>query len=621
MQVIILAAGRGQRLSPITDTVPKPLVEVNGTPLIINALDIFSKHPVERFIIVEGYESKQLRAQLGDNYNGIEIIYVSNDDWDKTNNIHSLWLTRDLWDRDSVLMECDIFFDAGLVDLLLTAPFENSVLVDRFQPYMDGTIVELSADKKNITRLIPGKDQDANFNITDKYKTVNIYTFTHEFLQNIFKPTIDLYVKINGQNEYYELVLGVIVFMGSKDLVAKECHPHRWFEIDDFTDLQRAEAYLSDDYSLLQKIRKKFGGYWRYDFTDFEYLYNPYFPNQNLYNELRLNLTDLLGNYPSGQMEINHSLANWVRIDESMLAVANGGSELIENLRRSFKKVTLLLPSFDEYARNLAPEQIHYIKPNSQTLAHTPESIVKATKASGSNALVIINPSNPAGTKFTPSELHYIFGELRSLDMIILDESFADFISTGRDVSFLDELKKYPNMVILRSLSKDLGVPGIRLGYVATADTKRIAEMRSALPIWHINSLAQYFIDILPKYRNDYAAARSMVIAARDEMYELLCDIPSIKIIPSFANYFCCELPDGVSSDEIQERLFMDYKFLVKDLGKKQGLPKNKFIRIAVKRPEENKMIVNALAETLAGVTTHINSQNLELLQNIQNYV
>ncbi len=600
MQVIILAAGRGQRLSPLTDTTPKPLVEVNGTPLIINALDILSKHHIERFIIVEGYESKQLHDRLGDSYNGIEIIYVHNPDWHKTNNIHSLWLSRDYWNKDTLLMECDIFFEPELIDNLFSSPFENSVMVDAFQSHMDGTVVELTKDHKNITRLIPGKDQDENFNITDKYKTVNIYTFTEKFLREMFRPTIDLYVKINGQNEYYELVLGVIIFMGNKDLTAKICAPSRWFEIDDFTDLQLAEAYFSDDYSLLQKIRKKYGGYWRYDFTDFEYLYNPYFPTQNLYNELRLNLSSLLGNYPSGQLEINNSLANWARIDGSMLAVANGGAELIDLLRKKFIKVTLLQPSFDEYSRGLEKEQMHIIAPFPDSLTHLPQEIVNEVKSSGSNALVLINPNNPTGVRFKHSELSFMFKELKSLDMIILDESFADFIGTGRDTTFLDELEKYPNLIILRSLSKDLGVPGLRLGYIASADLDFISKVRADLPIWHINSVAQYFLDILPKYRNDYAEARAQVIEARDEMGQLLRGVPSLRVIPSYANYFCCELPDGFSSDKVQEELFMGYKLLVKDLGTKQGLPENRYLRIAVKTPEQNRFFVKALTETLS---------------------
>ncbi len=599
MQVIILAAGRGQRLSPITDSVPKPLVEVNGTPLIINTLDILSQYEIDRFIIVEGYKSEQIRKRLGDTYNGIEIVYVRNDIWHQTNNIHSLWLTRDLWDQDTILLECDIFFDPGLIESLLSGPFENRVMVDPFQPYMDGTVVELSEDKKHITRLIPGKDQSANFDITDKYKTVNIYTFTRDFLQDIFLPTIDLYMRLKGQNEYYELVLGVIVFIGSKDLVAKMCSPHKWFEIDDFTDLKRAEAYLTDDHTMLQKIRKKYGGYWSYDFTDFEYLYNPYFPTQNLYNELRLNLADLLGNYPSGQFEINCSLANWACVDESMLAVANGGSELIAHLRKDFKKVSLLLPSFDEYSRTLKPEQIHYIAPDPQTLVHTPEDIVQKVKENGSNSLVIINPSNPTGLKFSYNQIKYMLEELTHLDMFILDESFADFISIENDTSFLGELKKHPNLIILRSLSKDLGVPGVRLGYIASSDLDMIKETRSALPIWHINSLAQYFLDILPKYRNDYSIARKKIISTRDEMYDQLCKIPGLRVTPSYANYFCCELPESVSSYSIQEQLFINYKLLVKDLGMKQGLPEDRYIRIAVKTPEENSLIVNALTETL----------------------
>ena len=599
MQAIILAAGRGNRLSPITDKVPKPLVEVNGTPLIINALNALSRHKPDRFIIVVGYCADLIEKRLGQSHNGVEIVYVENEDWHKTNNIHSLWLTKHLWDRNSILLECDVFFEASLIDELMTQPFENLVMVDRFEPHMDGTVVEISDDMK-IRRMIPGSDQDENFNFTDKYKTVNIYTFTEQFLREFFRPTLELYVQTVGQNEYYELVLGMLVFMGKKDIKAKICAPHRWFEIDDFTDLTRAEARMSDPKTLLEKVRKSYGGYWRYDFTDFEYLYNPYFPPQSLLNELRVNLADLLGNYPSGQEEINHGLANWAQVDESMLAVANGASELITALSRRIKKVTLLQPGFAEYERGLTPEQINSLMPNPLTLTHSPLAVVKETLASRSNALVLVNPNNPTGARFTLEQLRFIITSLRSLDMIVLDESFADFISASRDSTMMDELAAHPNLVILRSLSKDLGVPGIRLGYIASSNRALIREVRSELPIWHINSMAQYFIDILPKYRSDYAASREQVLAAREEMGLLLEEVPNLKTYPSFANYFCCELPAAISSAKLQQELFLNHRLLIKDLGRKCGLTPDRFIRIAVKTPEENRRLVLALAETLA---------------------
>jgi len=598
MQVIILAAGRGDRLSPITDTVPKPLVEVNGTPLIVNALDALSRHEIERFVVVVGYGAATVKAHLGDEWGGVEIVYVENAQWETTNNIYSLWLTRDMWDRDTMLLECDIFFEAGMIDALLSKPFENMVLVDRFQPYMDGTVVEISPEME-LVRMIPAKDQDENFNYYDKYKTVNMYTFTEEFLRELFRPTMDLYIKAKGQNEYYELVLAVLVFMGNQELKAHVCAPHRWFEIDDFTDLQRAEAYVTNSGLLLEKVRSSYGGYWRYDFSDFEYLYNSYFPPTSLVNELRLNLGDLLRNYPSGQFEINESLANWARIDQSQLAVANGGSELIAMLKAYAGKIAVLAPGFDEYRRGLPGERLHVIEPDTETLGHTPLGIVEETIASGAEALVLVNPNNPTGAYFNREELRYMLKALKHLKMFILDESFADFISTDNDSSLLNELAGHANLVILRSLSKDLGIPGLRLGYVASGNTQFIAEIRERLPIWHINSIAQHFINILPKYKKEYAVSREKMIRNRDEMKALLEGVPDLTVFPSFANYFCCKLPPWTTGTALQEYLFTKHNILIKDLASKPGLTPHRFIRVAVKTPEENKQLASAMTAGL----------------------
>lgn len=598
MQAIILAAGRGSRLSPLTDTTPKPLVRVNGVPIIENTLDILSAHAIDRYVVVVGYMADTVQKALGDSWKGVPIVYVRNDAWDKTNNISSLWLTRHLWDRDTLLLECDVYFEKSLMDDFLAKPFRNAALVDKFQPHMDGTVVEIGPGN-TITRMIPGKDQHKNFDFSDTYKTVNIYSFTRDYLQNCFLPTLELYIRMRGQQEYYELVMGALLFMGNQELTAHVCAPHRWFEIDDFTDLQRAEAHVCDQTALLAKVRSCHGGYWRFEFTDFAYLYNPYFPPVNLINELRLNLHRLLGNYPSGQAEINRALANWVKLDESLLAVGNGGAELIGSLRRRLGVTVLPVPTFAEYERGLDPGRVRRVPPDPETLRHSPAQIIREIRAGGVDSLVLVNPNNPTGASFSARELHLILEAARDLDRVILDESFADFLDDRHQASLLHELERHPNLIILRSLSKDLGVPGLRLGYLASADRELVAEIRRELPIWHVNSLAQYFLDILPKYRTEYAASRRMVIAARERMAVELDQVAAVRAIPSQGNYFCLELPRWTTSAQVQELLFSSHGLYVKDLGDKPGLRPGGFIRVAVRTPEENARLVAALSRTL----------------------
>lgn len=142
-------------------------------------------------------------------------------------------------------------------------------------------------------------------------------------------------------------------------------------------------------------------------------------------------------------------------------------------------------------------------------------------------------------------------------------------------------------------------MPGLRLGYVASADKGLVADIRRALPIWHVNSLAQYFLDILPKYRSEYAASRRMVIAAREAMARELDQVAAVRVVPSQGNYFCLELPRWTTSAQVQDLLFSAHGLYVKDLGAKPGLRPDGFIRVAVRTPEENTRLAVALSRTL----------------------
>ena len=232
MQALILAAGMGNRLRPLSKETPKALVEVNGTPILFNALDSLHNNGIKKTYIVLGYMGEVIRGRVGDNWKGMEINYIVNKEYQETNNIYSLWMARDVLDDDTILMECDIYFEEALINRLITQNLENRVVVDHFKAGMDGTVVEIN-DNGEIKKLITSDDQDINFDYRDKYKTVNIYLFTKEFLQKYFLPNLDLYIKTQSKNKYYELLLSVFISMRNPILYATVINDVKWLEIDD----------------------------------------------------------------------------------------------------------------------------------------------------------------------------------------------------------------------------------------------------------------------------------------------------------------------------------------------------------------------------------------------------
>ena len=286
MQALILAAGMGKRLGEYTKNNTKCMVPVNGTPLIDRVLRQLSELPLNRVVIVVGYEGKKLMDYLGEEKNGLKIVYVNNPVYDKTNNIYSLALAKDkLMEDDTLLIESDLIFDDGMFRLLVDNPYPNLALVAKYESWMDGTMVRIDSDN-NIVNFVPKaafryKDTDSY------YKTVNIYKFSKGFSQTKYVPFLDAYTKAVGNNEYYENVLRIISFLNSHDLKALPITNEKWYEIDDKQDLDIAEALFADEKDVLRKYYGRYGGFWRFPkMLDYCYLVNPYFNESRIIDEM-----------------------------------------------------------------------------------------------------------------------------------------------------------------------------------------------------------------------------------------------------------------------------------------------------------------------------------------------
>lgn len=145
----------------------------------------------------------------------------------------------------------------------------------------------------------------------------------------------------------------------------------------------------------------------------------------------------------------------------------------------------------------------------------------------------------------------------------------------------------------MKSISKSYGVPGLRLGVLASGDTDIIANMKKDVAIWNINSFGEFYMQIEEKYKKDYNAALIRIRAERTRFQNELAKIRGLRVIPSQANYVMVELADGISPKELLKQLLIKHNLLIKELTTKTN-GKN-YLRLAVRNTEDNDVLINAL--------------------------
>ena len=598
MQAIILAAGMGKRLGEYTKNNTKCMVPVNGTRLIDRLLGQLSKLHLNRVVIVIGYEGKKLKDYLGDSYQGLKIEYVDNPVYDKTNNIYSLFLAREkMIEDETILVESDLIFQDGMFDLLVNNPYPNLALVAKYESWMDGTMVKIDEDN-NIINFITKEAFNYN-DINNYYKTVNIYKLSSEFSRNKYVPFLEAYSKAMGNNEYYENVMRIIAFLDSHDLKALPITNEKWYEIDDKQDLDIAEALFAEEKDIIRKYYGRYGGYWRFPkMLDFCYLVNPYFRNSRIIDELEANFRTLIGEYPSG-MKVNTLLASkCCGVKEDYIIPGNGAAELIKALMENLEgTLGVIRPTFEEYPNRRDKETLITFIPQNKDYRYSANDLIEFYGTHHVDSLVLVNPDNPSGN-FIPKKDLLLLAEWceKQHTRLIVDESFVDFSKDWDKNSLLHNniLEAYPHMVVIKSISKSYGVPGIRLGIMCSSDKDLIAKMKKMVSIWNINSFAEYFMQIYTKYEKDFKRACEKFIKERDCFEAQLRQISFLRVMPSQANYFLCEVLKPFTAREIVLRTIKEHNILTRDCSDKIGLDGKQYMRIAVRSHEDNVKLIQA---------------------------
>ena len=601
MQALMLAAGMGKRLGKYTAGNTKCMLKVCDKTLIERAIEALLDAGVNKLVLVLGYKGENVKKFLLEECSNprvkeMELVFVDNDIYDKTNNIYSLYLAKDeLAKDDTILLESDLIYDYSLIKRLVESEEKNLVSVAKYKQWMDGTVIKIDNDS-NILEFIEKK----NFNfdeIDEYYKTVNVYKFSKEFINKEFNPFLEAYIKAYGENEYYELVLKIIAHLSRSSLKALDVSDIKWYEIDDHQDLDIVNCLFSSGLEKLKNYQKRYGGYWRFDnILDYCYLVNPYFPPKNMLDKINYFSNELITQYPSGMsIECINAGRLFNDTDENYFAVGNGAAELINCLGKILKgKMLISKTSFNEYYRCFDNTEFDVFDMSINDYRFDLDMINK--KIEEDDIICIVNPDNPTGAFIKKEEILPLLDKAKELNKtVIFDESFIDFAEKEERYSLInnDILEKYSNLIVIKSISKSYGVPGIRLGVAVTSNLELLKKLKEKLAVWNINSYGEYFLQIATLYKKDYNNACDKVAEERNRFIEDLRNINKLKVYDSAANYVLCKLED-IDSTEVAIKL-LEENIFIKDLKTKSSFKDLDYIRLCIRTEEENRNLVKEL--------------------------
>jgi histidinol-phosphate/aromatic aminotransferase/cobyric acid decarboxylase-like protein/choline kinase len=599
-RAVLLVAGTGHRLMPLTAEIPKCLIKVAGEAIIERALRVLASQGIKEAVIVIGHGGKAVRACLGTTFAGVALTYIEAPDYATTNNICSLWHARETLNEDLLLVEGDLVFDAEVIAALLATPGSSAavVSVDRVPR---GSKVRVD-DTNKIGQFILEAD---GLHLDGKgiHKTANIYLLRRGLLVDHVVPRLSRAITERHIDRYYESVFRDLVEDGSvTQFAAVDVSNRRWWEIDDQSDLDVAEFEFASRNEQYDRLKRLHGGFWRYGVIDHSYMSNMYFPDLDLLADLKAKAASIVTNYPVGQEELARLAAEWTGASPDQLAIANGSCELIRILcRDSIRRITVPTPTFNEYEAVVAGSETNKFPVHPQTFELDVDAFVQSAIAWQSDAAIVVSPNNPTGLSVPRKK---ILDAARTLSAhrcrLVVDESFVEFSRAGRAQSVEHAVKDHANLIVIKSMSKVFGIPGLRLGYLLSADLALVGRVRTLLPVWNVNGFAAEFLRIVKLYRDAFEQSCDLTRSSTRQLEAALSELSALTPIRSDANFILCRIADGAASaSEIARSVYLAHKILIKDCSTKTMPNSDRYLRIAVRTPGENQRLVLALASVL----------------------
>lgn len=333
------------------------------------------------------------------------------------------------------------------------------------------------------------------------------------------------------------------------------------------------------------------------EIIDFCFIANPYYPTAAMLQELQQQLPSLIKSYPSSNPLCSQDhLGSVLGVDPKRLVIGNGATELICLIEAFLvQSIAIPVPTFGEYIEKMRDDEDAKVYPldPQKNYQLNPIEYLRWVRARNLKALLVINPGNPTG-QFTPlDEMIDFLEQSRDMDLVIVDESFIDF--SGDPVpSLLHSADRFPNLLIVRSMSKHCGVPGLRLGYCYSSNDAVLKRLTHFVPTWNLNALAQFFLSQLPATNSEYHDSRRRLMADVRQLYAGLKSIPWIEPYPTGANFVLFKIKTGVTATALQARLLAEHRMYVRDCSNKLGIDAF-HVRVASQGREKDALLVEAL--------------------------
>lgn len=314
-------------------------------------------------------------------------------------------------------------------------------------------------------------------------------------------------------------------------------------------------------------------------------------------------LRDVLEYYPPQNYAVADYISKAIGTPAKNIFVTNGAIEAIQAVLHNFlaKKICVVIPTFSSYYEFIKPHQevVYYPLTKENDFKIVVNDYIAFVEQHKPDTIVLINPNNPNGGYLSKQDIFDVVEKLSWVKNIIIDESFIHFAYEDDELSQItaeELMHKFENIIIIKSMSKDFGIAGIRAGY-AIMNEKRIGQLLSNGYLWNVSGLANYFFKIYcqPEFIRQYNIVRKKYIMNTQMFLSQLAAIEKIKIYPSKANFALIELLEpGITSFDFCMNLLVNYGVYVRDCSDKIGL-NGEFIRVASRSFEDNLTIIDAI--------------------------